>query len=334
MPTEHVISDEAMQCIETALANNRCWFAYNTISYFLQQEDVYGFKHADQAYEFAALNISHYKYYEVIYASSLADVFRQIHYGQNLKQNLIRSTLKHETMDKENVQYLKDQLKYMGFGEKLYHELDKQLQAGAKEFQLQYKKDDGDLEATLNFRKSDKDERVFFNSYTAKLTTANGEERQHVFYLNKGKGVTLREAENLLSGRSVYKELISKENQPYKAWMQLNLEAPKENGNYKVNHYHDGYGYDLGKALQKLPLQHGNEEAKEKLMKNLQKGNIAMVTFNENGKERKAHLEASPQYKNIVVYNQEMKREYQQHKEQKQESQQEHKRDYSRSISR
>lgn len=237
-------------------------------------------------------------------------------------------------MDKENVQHLKDQMKYMGFGEKLYPELNKQLQAGAKEFQLQYKKDDGNLEATLNFRKSDKDERVFFNSYTAKLTTANGEERQHEFYLNRGKGVTLREAENLLHGRSVYKELISKENQPYKAWLQLNLEATKENGNYKVNHYHEGYGYDLEKALEKLPLKQSNEEAKGKLIKNLQKGNIVMVTFNENGKERKAHLEASPQYKNIVVYNQEMKREYQQHKEQKQESQQEHKQDKSRTMAR
>ncbi len=85
MQTEHVISDEAMQRIETALANNRCWFAYNTISYFLQREDVYGFKHADQAHEFAALNISDYKCYEVIYSSSLADVFRQIRYGQNLE---------------------------------------------------------------------------------------------------------------------------------------------------------------------------------------------------------------------------------------------------------
>lgn len=86
MPTAHVISDEAMQCIETALAYNRCWFAYNTISYFLQREDVYGFKHADQAYEFAALNISDYKYYEVIYASSLADVFRQIRTDKTLNR--------------------------------------------------------------------------------------------------------------------------------------------------------------------------------------------------------------------------------------------------------
>jgi hypothetical protein len=164
-------------------------------------------------------------------------------------------------------------------------------------------------------------------SFRSKLTASNGEEKQQEFYLNKGKGVTLREAENLLSGRSVYKELVSKENQPYKAWMQLNTEEVKEKGNYKVNYYHQGYGYDLEKSLQKLPIKLENDEAKDKLVKSLQKGNIAVVTLMENGQERKAHLEASPQYKNIVVYDQNMKREFQQHREQNLSQQREDKKE-------
>jgi hypothetical protein len=242
-----------------------------------------------------------------------------------LENNLTQSTFKSNVMEKDNAQYLKDQLKYHGFGDKLNEQLEQQLSKGNKEFSLQYVKNDGKLEATLHFKQSEKNEKVYFNSYEAKLTNGQGEERNQQFYLNKGKGVTLVEAQNLLEGRSVYKELTSKENQPYKAWLQVNFEEPKEKGNYKVNQYHQGYGFDLEKSLQKLPLKWANEEAKDRLVKNLQRGNIALVTFNENGQEKKMHLEASPQYKNIIVYNQDMKREFQQHKEQKQEQRQERK---------
>jgi hypothetical protein len=81
MDKENVISDEALRSIEYELANNRPWLAYNTVSYFLQKEDVYGFKSKDEAHEFAMNNISEYDCFKVIYARSMADVFRQIHYG-------------------------------------------------------------------------------------------------------------------------------------------------------------------------------------------------------------------------------------------------------------
>lgn len=327
MDKENVISDEALRSIEKELANNQNWLAYNTISYFLQKEDVYGFKHKEEAHEFAANNISEYDSFRVIYARSVADVFRQIHYGETLENTLTQSTVKSNVMEKDNAQYLKDQVKYHGFGDKLNEQLEQHLNKGSKEFTLQYTKNDGKLEAALHFKQSEKNEKVYFNSYEAKLTNAQGEERSQQFYLNKGKGVTLVEAQNLLEGRSVFKELTSKENQPYKAWLQLNFEEPKEKGNYKVNTYHQGYGYDLEKNLQKLPLKLENEEAKERLVKNLQRGNITLVTFRENGQEKKMHLEASPQYKNIIVYNQDMKREFQQHKEQRQKQQQERKHD-------
>ncbi len=66
MDKENVISDEALRSIEHELANNRPWLAYNTISYFLQKEDVYGFKHKEEAHEFAANNISEYDDFKVI----------------------------------------------------------------------------------------------------------------------------------------------------------------------------------------------------------------------------------------------------------------------------
>ena len=58
MDKEHVISDEAMRRIEKMMDNHQHWLAYNTVSYFLQKEDVYGFKKSDEAHEFSANSIS------------------------------------------------------------------------------------------------------------------------------------------------------------------------------------------------------------------------------------------------------------------------------------
>jgi len=63
----------------------------------------------------------------------------------------------------------------------------------------------------------------FFNSYHASLQKTNGEKLDQTFYINKGKGITSKEAFNLLDGRAVHKDLVTKENQPYKAWLQLDL---------------------------------------------------------------------------------------------------------------
>lgn len=126
-------------------------------------------------------------------------------------------------MNNENLQYLTDNIKYMGFGETLKAELERNMGEGKGEFQLHFKAEINKkpFEATLNFRKSDSTDMYFFNNYHASLEKSNGEKNEQTFYLNKGKGVTAKEAYNLLDGRAVHKDLTTKEGQPYKAWIQL-----------------------------------------------------------------------------------------------------------------
>jgi hypothetical protein len=66
----------------------------------------------------------------------------------------------------------------------------------------------------LQFRKSDNSDMYFFNSYEASLQRSNSERVNQTFYLNKGKGVTTKEAFNLLDGRAVHKELTNRDNVP------------------------------------------------------------------------------------------------------------------------
>ncbi len=226
------------------------------------------------------------------------------------QQSLFNSQLKTNVMNNENFQYLSDNLKYMGFGENLKPELEKNLNEGKGEFQLHYKAEINKkpFEVTMNFRKSDSTDMYFFNNYHASLERNNGEKAEQTFYLNKGKGVTGKEAFNLLDGRAVHKDLVTKEGLPYKAWIQLDFENKDKHNNFEVKQYHENYGYDLKAAVGKFAVAELKEPDKEKaLMQSLQKGNVQSITIEKDGNSHKMFMEADPQYKKVNLYDSNMK---------------------------
>ena len=214
-------------------------------------------------------------------------------------------------MNEQNLEYLKDNIKYMGFGEKLNEQLENNLKQGKDDFQLDFKAEVNKkpFEASLHFRKSDSSEMYFFNSFDASLQKGNGEKADQTFYLNKGKGITAKEAYNLLDGRAVHKELTNKENVPYKAWVQLDFQNKDKNNNFEVKQFHENYGFDLKEAVGKYAITELKDSEKEKsLLQSLQKGNIQSVTIEKDGSSHKIFIEANPQFKSVSLYDGQMKR--------------------------
>ncbi len=213
-------------------------------------------------------------------------------------------------MNQQNLNYLKDNLKYLGFGEKLYPELEKNIQQGFSEFKLnllnEYGKDK--LNTDLFFRKSDQSDMYFFNSYNAKLTNDSGSQSQS-FYINRGNGFTLKEAYNLLDGRAVNKDLTNNEGQKYNAWVKLDFADKDQNGNCKMKQFHQNYGYDLEAVLSKFPIKElSDDKQKEMLIRSLERGNLQSAAFEKDGKQEKMFIEANPQFKTINVYDGNMKK--------------------------
>ncbi|HEY5371316.1 MAG TPA: hypothetical protein VIJ75_20220, partial [Hanamia sp.] len=342
MNNEHPISDEVLELVNTALSKGEHWMAYNQSIYFIDKEDVHFFKLQNEAKEFANNNFSDRDTYQVINFNSILDIFKKIPYPENEGKNLVKnpdlnglynyegnpftdalidhlekqqlslfnSLLKTNIMNNENFQYLNDNIKYMGFGENLKTELEKNMKEEKAEFQLQYKTEINKkpFEATLNFRKSDSTDMYFFNNYHASLEKTNGEKTEQTFYLNKSKGVTSKEAFNLLDGRAVYKNLVTKEGQPYKAWMQLDTGNKDKNNNFEVKQYHENYGFDLKSAVEKFAITDLKDPEKEKaLMLSLQKGNVQSVTIEKDGNNHKMFIEADPQFKKVNLYDSNMK---------------------------
>lgn len=324
MSNGHPISDEILDHVNIALSRGEHWMAYNGSLYFIEEHDVYFFHEETDAIEFANDNVSDRDFFNVIRIDSIQDIFKRIPYGQELSKqmnsrmtnskdkqlSLFNSQLKTNVMNKENFQYLTDNIKYMGFGESLKPDLEKNINEGKAEFQLLYKAEINKkpFEATLNFRKSDSSDMYFFNNYHSSLEKSNGEKMEQTFYLNKGKGITSKEAFNLLDGRAVQKDLITKEGQPYKAWIQLDTGNKDKNNNFEVKQFHENYGFNLKEVVGKLAIADLKDPEKEKaLMQSLQKGNIQSVTIEKDGNSNKMFIEADPQYKKVNLYDSQMK---------------------------
>lgn len=216
-------------------------------------------------------------------------------------------------MNEKNVQYLKDQLKYTGFGESLQPVLQEKIEKGEKEFTLQHEAEFGAsrLVSELSFRKSDQTDMYFFNSYKASLSKEGLEHNlEQIFYIGKDNNFTMKEAFNLLEGRSVNKDMVNKEGQLYNCWSKLDFtDKEQANGNFKLTHYHENYGYRLEAALEKHSIKElETPKFKEDLMNSLKKGNIQSVTVVVNGEEVKRFVEASPQFKTVRMYDSAMQR--------------------------
>lgn len=242
-------------------------------------------------------------------ALALAVRYWEGHPMESYKNDFINSKTK--VMNEKNLEYLKDNLKYLGFGEKQHEALEASLKEGKESFQLHYaaEMNKKKLEATLHFRRSDSSDMYFLNSYKASLERSNGEKVDQTFYLNKGKGVTAKEAYNLLEGRAVHKELTTKAGEPYEAWIQLDFENKDKHNNHEVKQYHENYAYDLKEALSRFPIQELDAGDKEKsLLQSLQKGNLQSVTLVANGEGLRVFVEANPQYKTVNIYNEKMQR--------------------------
>jgi len=135
--------------------------------------------------------------------------------------------------------------------------------------------------------------------------TYNNPAVTQTFYIENGHGFTAQQANNLIQDRSVYRDdLANAAGITYKAWVKLQLDQPKERGNFLFKHYHDpSYGFNLEKVLDKYQIKElDNPEQREKLEQSLRQGDRPLVTVNKDGQEMKLFLEAVPRYSQINLY--------------------------------
>lgn len=227
-------------------------------------------------------------------------------------------------MNQKNFEYLQDQIKYSGFGTGLSSALEENIKAGKDNFVLhhQVKQGPDQLNSMLYFRKSAETDRYFFNSFESTLKKADTAQTytQRFAVLREGN-ITRKEAYNLLDGRSVHKELVSREGRLYNSWLALDFKQHESNGNFKMQRYNNRYGFDLYQSLSQLPLKENlSEPLKRELIDSLKKGNRTPATMQSDLGEQKIFIEANPKFKTLLVFDQHHQRLRQQRDQSEQQS--------------
>lgn len=211
-------------------------------------------------------------------------------------------------MDNRNFEYLKGQLRYTGFGQGLTEQLQAGIQKQLPEFTLHHRAvfSGEQITSALHFRRSAQTSLYFFNSYLATIHSRKEQEKLNQrFYIQSQGSITLKEAFNLLKGRAVEKQLLNHNGEQYTAWLQLDFKETDRSGNFKLRRFGQDHGYDLAGQLSKLPLKElAHPESKANLLDSLRKGNRQQVTWLDGQSEHKLFVEASPQFKAIIAYDQ------------------------------
>jgi hypothetical protein len=220
-------------------------------------------------------------------------------------------SLKLNHMNTQNLEFLKKSLLNLGFGEQVNKALEKNIEKELPDFTLMAKHEFNQQQVnyTLHFKAGENKEMYFFNKFDTTLHQGQDQQQSQSFYINKGNGITAKEAFNLMEGRAVHKQLFNKDGEKYQAWLQLDSQNLTQNGNKEIKRFNENYGFDLENVLSGKGIKELNSpEGAENLYRSLKKGNAQQITVERDGNEKKYFIAASPQFKTVDLYDHQMKK--------------------------
>lgn len=215
----------------------------------------------------------------------------------------------------KNFNFLKDQIKFLGFGtkENLHLELANKITQGADNFKIDQHTEmnhfkSSQIKFELSFNKSKETGNVFLNSYEIKLN--NKEKEQYLSFTVDLKKIpfSAKEAVNLIEGRSVRTEINLKNGDKEDVFIKIDFQNPNENGKYNLNKFFPNYGVNTSEILKKSNVLIANDEIKNKLIKSLEKGNVVPVIIKNIEGNNKLNAVLNPQFKTLNLYDFKMQR--------------------------
>lgn len=230
-------------------------------------------------------------------------------------------------MENNNLELLKKNLKYLGFGNSLSAALEAKISQRLEQFKIgvssefdSFRKDGNQGKDKVNFelRFSKSPGSNFY--FLDQLRVSLNDRIQNTFPFGKGNDVTAKEAYNLLRGASIHKKAIlnkqmdnselapdkvSQENEGSgekieSIWIKLDFEKLNEQGNYSYKKFYPDHGFNLEYELKKYPIKElDDQQEKETLISSIGRGNAAKATL-ENGQS--VVIEADPEAKKLKFY--------------------------------
>jgi len=215
----------------------------------------------------------------------------------------------------KNYDYLKNQVKFLGFGENLDKSIQENMNAGEDTFTIphQTKFGEDEVSSTLHFSKSRESDLYFLNGFDLALKQPGKEDvLTQSYFVGKENNYTLKERYNMLDSRAVFKELNKLEevgdgdkkklvasDQTYKSWKDLDFKQTDKYGNFLPKTMF----WDHVRALEKYPIKElETPYDSTRLIASLEKGNLTRVTLMKDGEEIKGTMAANPRQDRFDFY--------------------------------
>ncbi|HEY4291244.1 MAG TPA: hypothetical protein VGN00_29285 [Puia sp.] len=211
-------------------------------------------------------------------------------------------------MNAQSLNVLRDAMKKIGHPNFLELTIEPVELSGEQPLEVQltdvFYRDDSSMEVTLYFERPEKGVVYSFTRYKCHVRYYKDPTKNRAYTFYRSKFVpTIREAYNLLLGRSINKDVTSAPDEVYNAWLTLNFREKDTNGNYKLHYFPTKNGYQIERILDLYPIQElFDDELKANLLLSLKAGDSCLVTLNQAGKSQKVYIEASPKFKTIGIY--------------------------------
>lgn len=156
------------------------------------------------------------------------------------------------------------------------------------------------IDHSLDFKKDDSGF-YQFEGFRTRLHdhTKLSENKQQYFSADQPDSFNAAQAYDLLSGRAVFDQ---------GSWKQLDFNDRDSDGNYKIKEFPQSYGYNIEKALSKLPLKISDQLEFSELITSLKDGRREEAILLKDGQEQKVFIEANPQYRSVNIYNESLKK--------------------------
>jgi hypothetical protein len=277
-----------------SLSNNRSLIKEKLHHYERIGTKYKGTKNIEERFALKMLKQEKDKVLKQLYPNFLVRLVRKLVVAPLIDQIAVRKDTKEE---EKNNQSLYEQVQRIGFTD-LSGKIEDQIKQAHEQFTIPvsyYVNEKERLNHELSFSK-DQSGKYQFEGYKSTLQNESKpeEDRSQYFKVQERNAIDTTQAYNLLTGRAVQKE---------KSWIQLDLNDKDAHNNHRIKEFHSGYGYDLEKALQQLPLKKlSNKTEADKLKDALKQGNRHPVTLIKNGNEHRFYIEANPQFKSVNIY--------------------------------
>lgn len=277
-----------------SLSNNRSLLKEKLNHYQRIGIKYRGTKNLEERFALQILSQEKNKLLKQLYPNVLVRFIRKLIAVPLVNQIAVRKDIKEE---QKNNQALYDKVQRIGFRD-LSAQIEQQIKQDIEHFTVPvsyYVNEKERLDHELSFKK-DQSGQYQFEGYKANLFNESKpeENKSQYFKVEQENSIDTMQAYNLLAGRAVEKE---------SSWIQLDLNDKDTLGNHRIKEFHSGYGYDLQKALELLPLKEAeNKNEAYKLTGSLKQGNRQPVTLIKNGNEYRFYIEANPQFKSVNIY--------------------------------